>query len=151
MVVSFQNSPFFTVTEPCPVSESMAMIVPTSPVSSFWRDVVQTSLLPFDGPAVLYRPGTTSTPTSYNPSVTSVNGPAGLAGALGVTIVGAPTPDPTVADDPAGVCDPPRAIADTFDRLYRDREATRRMGKAGNALVRDVVPRWPDVVSRLLD
>jgi glycosyltransferase involved in cell wall biosynthesis len=45
----------------------------------------------------------------------------------------------------------PRAIADTFDRLYRDREATRRMGKAGNALVRDVVPRWPDVVSRLLD
>jgi glycosyltransferase involved in cell wall biosynthesis len=50
------------------------------------------------------------------------------------------------------VADPdPRAIADAFDRLYRDREATRRMGKAGNALVRDVVPRWPDVVSRLLD
>ena len=45
----------------------------------------------------------------------------------------------------------PRAIAEAFDRLYRDRDAATRMGKAGNALVRDVVPRWPDVVSRLLD
>jgi glycosyltransferase involved in cell wall biosynthesis len=50
------------------------------------------------------------------------------------------------------VADPdPRAIAESFDRLYRDRDATGRMGRGGAALVRDVVPRWPDVVSRLLD
>jgi hypothetical protein len=35
--------------------------------------------------------------------------------------------------------------------LYRDRDAARRMGRAGNALVRDVVPGWPDIVARLLD
>jgi glycosyltransferase involved in cell wall biosynthesis len=45
----------------------------------------------------------------------------------------------------------PRAIAEAFDRLHRDREATRAMGRTGNELIRDVVPRWPDVVSRLLD
>jgi glycosyltransferase involved in cell wall biosynthesis len=45
----------------------------------------------------------------------------------------------------------PKALAEAFDRLYRDRDAARRMGTAGNAFVRDVVPGWPDIVARLLD
>jgi glycosyltransferase involved in cell wall biosynthesis len=50
------------------------------------------------------------------------------------------------------VCPPePAAIAEAFDRLFSDREAARRMGRAGNALVGAEVPRWPDIVSRLLD
>ena len=45
----------------------------------------------------------------------------------------------------------PKAIADAFDRLYRDRDLAARLGAAGDALVRTEVPRWPDVVARLLD
>jgi len=45
----------------------------------------------------------------------------------------------------------PRAIAEAIDRLAGDRDGAIRMGKAGNALIRDVVPTWPEVVSRLLD
>jgi glycosyltransferase involved in cell wall biosynthesis len=45
----------------------------------------------------------------------------------------------------------PKAIAEAFDRLFSDREGAERMGKAGNALIRAEVPRWPDVVARLLD
>jgi glycosyltransferase involved in cell wall biosynthesis len=45
----------------------------------------------------------------------------------------------------------PKALAEAFDHLYRDRDAARRMGTAGNAFVRDVVPGWPDIVARLLD
>ncbi|MEO8476171.1 MAG: glycosyltransferase family 4 protein [Actinomycetota bacterium] len=45
----------------------------------------------------------------------------------------------------------PKAIAEAFDRLHGDRELAARMGKAGNAFVRTEVPRWPDVVARLLD
>ena len=45
----------------------------------------------------------------------------------------------------------PVALAEAFDRLFRDREAGARMGRAGNAMVRDVVPSWPEVVARLLD
>jgi glycosyltransferase involved in cell wall biosynthesis len=45
----------------------------------------------------------------------------------------------------------PRAIADAFDRLHTDRAVARRMGEAGRALIRTSVPRWPDVVARLLD
>jgi glycosyltransferase involved in cell wall biosynthesis len=45
----------------------------------------------------------------------------------------------------------PKAIAEAFDRLFREREAARAMGRAGNAMIRDVVPTWPEVVSRLLD
>lgn len=45
----------------------------------------------------------------------------------------------------------PKAIADAFDRLFTDRAGADRMGGAGNALVRAEVPRWPDVVARLLD
>jgi len=58
-----------------------------------------------------------------------------------------------VEDDDTGiVCAPePKAIADAFDRLFTDRDAARRMGSAGHARVRAEVPRWPDVVARLLD
>ncbi len=45
----------------------------------------------------------------------------------------------------------PKDIAGAFDRLQGDRELAARMGKAGNAFVRAEVPRWPDVVARLLD
>jgi glycosyltransferase involved in cell wall biosynthesis len=45
----------------------------------------------------------------------------------------------------------PKAIAEAFDRLYRDRDLAARLGAAGDALVRAEVPRWPDVVARLLD
>jgi glycosyltransferase involved in cell wall biosynthesis len=43
----------------------------------------------------------------------------------------------------------PSAIADAFDRLYRDRELARRMGAAGAAVVRERVPGWPEIVARL--
>jgi glycosyltransferase involved in cell wall biosynthesis len=45
----------------------------------------------------------------------------------------------------------PKDIAEAFDRLFCDVPAARRMGAAGNQLVRALVPRWPDVVARLLD
>ncbi|MGH7541684.1 MAG: glycosyltransferase family 4 protein, partial [Gemmatimonadota bacterium] len=38
----------------------------------------------------------------------------------------------------------PKAIAEALDRLYSDREIASRWGTAGNRLVRDVVPPWPD-------
>jgi glycosyltransferase involved in cell wall biosynthesis len=45
----------------------------------------------------------------------------------------------------------PKEIAEAFDRLRNDRELASRLGAAGNELVRAEVPRWPDVVARLLD
>jgi glycosyltransferase involved in cell wall biosynthesis len=45
----------------------------------------------------------------------------------------------------------PRAIAARFDELARDADGARRMGAAGNELVREVVPTWPQIVARLLD
>ena len=45
----------------------------------------------------------------------------------------------------------PRAIAAAFDRLAGDADAARRMGTAGQDLVREVVPSWPQIVARLLD
>ncbi|HEY6566903.1 MAG TPA: glycosyltransferase family 4 protein [Actinomycetota bacterium] len=45
----------------------------------------------------------------------------------------------------------PKAIADAFDRLHADRVAAQRMGQAGKELIMAEVPRWPDVVARLLD
>ena len=44
-----------------------------------------------------------------------------------------------------------KAIAETFDRLFADAGLAERLGRAGNALVREVVPTWPQVVARLLD
>lgn len=70
-----------------------------------------------------------------------------------VTLTDAGGPLEFVIDRETGlVCAPePGAIAEAFDRLDADRAAAASMGKAGNALVRATVPRWPDVVARLLD
>jgi glycosyltransferase involved in cell wall biosynthesis len=58
-----------------------------------------------------------------------------------------------VRDDETGLVRPPEptAIAEAFDRLARDRAGAERMGAAGHTLVRAEVPRWPDIVARLLD
>lgn len=45
----------------------------------------------------------------------------------------------------------PAAIAEAFDRSFRDREAGARMGAAGHQLVSETVPTWPEVVTRLLE
>jgi glycosyltransferase involved in cell wall biosynthesis len=70
-----------------------------------------------------------------------------------VTLADSGGPLEFVTDGETGfVCAPePKAIAEAFDRLQRDHELAARMGKAGNAFVRAEVPRWPDVVARLLD
>ena len=70
-----------------------------------------------------------------------------------VTLTDSGGPLEFVADGETGlVCAPEsRSVAEAFDRLFADRETARQMGKAGNALVRAEVPRWPDVVARLLD
>jgi glycosyltransferase involved in cell wall biosynthesis len=70
-----------------------------------------------------------------------------------VTLADSGGPLEFVADGETGfVCAPePKAIAESFDRLQRDHDLAARMGKAGNAFVRAEVPRWPDVVARLLD
>lgn len=70
-----------------------------------------------------------------------------------VTLTDAGGPLEFVQDGETGLvrAPEPKAIAEAFDMLYRDREAANRMGKAGNAMIRDVVPSWSEVVSRLLD
>jgi glycosyltransferase involved in cell wall biosynthesis len=70
-----------------------------------------------------------------------------------VTVADAGGPLEFVSDGQTGlVAEPqPEAIADAFDRLFRDPDAGRAMGKAGKALIREVVPTWPEVVTRLLD
>jgi hypothetical protein len=35
--------------------------------------------------------------------------------------------------------------------LFGDHALAERLGAAGNAVVRDRVPAWPDIVARLLD
>jgi glycosyltransferase involved in cell wall biosynthesis len=70
-----------------------------------------------------------------------------------VTLTDAGGPLEFVQDGVTGlVAEPdPRAIAERFDRLAGDADGARRMGTAGNELVRDVVPAWPQIVARLLD
>jgi glycosyltransferase involved in cell wall biosynthesis len=70
-----------------------------------------------------------------------------------VTLTDSGGPLEFVADGETGFVRPPepKAIAEAFDRLQRDHDLAARMGKAGNAFVRAEVPRWPDVVARLLD
>jgi glycosyltransferase involved in cell wall biosynthesis len=70
-----------------------------------------------------------------------------------VTTTDAGGPLEFVTDGETGLVTPPepRAIAEAFDRLYTDRALARRLGDAGNAVVRERVPGWPDVVARLLD
>jgi glycosyltransferase involved in cell wall biosynthesis len=70
-----------------------------------------------------------------------------------VTLTDSGGPLEFVLDGETGLVCPPEAnaIAEAFDRLFADREAARRMGAAGAAKIRAEVPRWPDVVARLLD
>jgi glycosyltransferase involved in cell wall biosynthesis len=70
-----------------------------------------------------------------------------------VTLTDSGGPLEFVVDDETGlVATPePKAIADAFDRLFLDRGLATSLGAAGNSLIRAEVPRWPDVVARLLD
>ncbi len=70
-----------------------------------------------------------------------------------VTVTDSGGPLEFVRDDETGlVCPPePRPIAEAFDRLFTDRDAAARLGEAGHGLIRAEVPRWPDVIARLLD
>jgi len=70
-----------------------------------------------------------------------------------VTLADSGGPLEFVVDGETGLVAPPepKAIAEAFDRLWSDRLLAARLGSAGNALVRAEVPRWPDVVARLLD
>lgn len=70
-----------------------------------------------------------------------------------VTLTDSGGPLEFVSDGETGLVTPPepRAIAEAFDRLFTDRDLAARLGAAGDALVRAEVPRWPDVVARLLD
>ncbi len=70
-----------------------------------------------------------------------------------ITLADSGGPLEFVADGETGlVCAPEApAIAEALDRLFSDRDEARRMGLAGNALVRTAVPRWPEIVARLLD
>lgn len=70
-----------------------------------------------------------------------------------VTLIDSGGPLEFVRDDETGLVRPPepKAIADAFDRLWGDRAGAERMGAAGHDLVRAEVPRWPDIVARLLD
>lgn len=70
-----------------------------------------------------------------------------------VTLTDSGGPLEFVRDGETGLVRPPeaKAIAEAFDRLARDRAGAQRMGGVGNAMVRAEVPRWPDIVARLLD
>jgi glycosyltransferase involved in cell wall biosynthesis len=70
-----------------------------------------------------------------------------------VTLTDSGGPLEFVRDGETGIVSPPdpKEIAVAFDRLHADRAAAQRMGAAGNELVRADVPRWPDIVARLLD
>lgn len=70
-----------------------------------------------------------------------------------ITLADAGGPLEFVTDGETGlVTEPePAAIAEAFDRAFRDREAGARMGEAGAALIRETVPTWSEVVTRLLE
>jgi glycosyltransferase involved in cell wall biosynthesis len=70
-----------------------------------------------------------------------------------VTTTDAGGPLEFVTDGETGLVTPPdpEAIAESFDRLFADRALAGRLGSAGNAVLREQVPAWPDVVARLLD
>ena len=75
-----------------------------------------------------------------------------LAGRPLVTVHDAGGPLEFVSDEETGlVTEPePKAIARALDRLYADRASAERWGLAGDRLVRELVPPWPDVVAKLL-
>ncbi|HEY7660255.1 MAG TPA: glycosyltransferase family 4 protein [Actinomycetota bacterium] len=69
-----------------------------------------------------------------------------------VTLTDAGGPLEFVSDEVTGLVTPPepQAIAHAFDRLFSNRPLARSLGEAGNALIRDRVPGWPDIVARLI-
>jgi glycosyltransferase involved in cell wall biosynthesis len=58
-----------------------------------------------------------------------------------------------VTDHETGFVTPPEpeAIAHAFDVLFSNRPKAKAMGEAGNALIRERVPGWPEVVARLTE
>jgi glycosyltransferase involved in cell wall biosynthesis len=70
-----------------------------------------------------------------------------------VTLTDAGGPLEFVADQETGLVAPPEpeAIAHAFDVLFSNRPRAEAMGRAGNALIRERVPGWPEVVARLTD
>ncbi|MEX0755756.1 MAG: glycosyltransferase family 4 protein [Actinomycetota bacterium] len=70
-----------------------------------------------------------------------------------ITLTDAGGPLEFVTDGETGiVAEPdPKAIGAAIDRLANDRDLAPRLGAAGNALIREKVPTWPEVVTRLLD
>lgn len=70
-----------------------------------------------------------------------------------VTLTDAGGPLEFVTDGETGLVTPPEpeAIAHAFDVLFSNRPLAKRMGEAGNALIRERVPGWPEVVARLTD
>jgi glycosyltransferase involved in cell wall biosynthesis len=70
-----------------------------------------------------------------------------------VTLTDAGGPLEFVADQETGLVTPPdpEAIAHAFDVLFSNRPLAKRLGEAGNAVIRERVPGWPEVVARLTD
>ncbi len=70
-----------------------------------------------------------------------------------VTLTDAGGPLEFVADGETGLVTPPEpeAIAHAFDVLFSNRPLAKRLGDAGNALIRERVPGWPEVVARLTE
>jgi glycosyltransferase involved in cell wall biosynthesis len=70
-----------------------------------------------------------------------------------VTLTDAGGPLEFVTDHQTGFVVPPEPeqIAHAFDVLYSNRPQARAMGEAGNALIRERVPGWPEVVARLTE
>jgi glycosyltransferase involved in cell wall biosynthesis len=70
-----------------------------------------------------------------------------------VTLTDAGGPLEFVTDGETGLVTPPEpeAIAHAFDRLFSNRPHARKMGEAGNTLIRERVPGWPEIVARLTD
>jgi glycosyltransferase involved in cell wall biosynthesis len=70
-----------------------------------------------------------------------------------ITLTDAGGPLEFVVDGETGLVTPPepKAIAEAFDRLFVDRALAKRLGAAGNAVLRERVPGWPEVVARLTE
>jgi glycosyltransferase involved in cell wall biosynthesis len=70
-----------------------------------------------------------------------------------ITLADSGGPLEFVTDGETGLVAPPEAeaIAHAFDRLFSNRPLARKMGEAGNALVRERVPGWPEIVARLTE
>lgn len=70
-----------------------------------------------------------------------------------VTLTDAGGPLEFVADGETGfvTAPDPEEIAHAFDRLFSNRPLAQRMGEAGNAVIRERVPDWPEIVARLTD